>query len=254
MASVNAFIPAGRWYDIFTGRIYDSTGTERKLYRPLSSIPVLLPAGGIVPESLGDRKNGTENPDEMRLLIGAGADGRYTLYEDDGVSLGYREGKSCSTDMAVTWNKDEGSCTVTIEAAAGDLSLIPEKRRYEIVLYGIEKSDETLVSCSDGCRVTAPPYEMSGAAQNSMTILLDPVPVDRRICVRISGLKRAANDHKKQVFEILERARIETLIKENIYREICEADSDAVFLRRLSAMNIPESLKDAVREVVLFNN
>ena len=254
MASVNAFIPAGRWYDIFTGRIYDSTGTERKLYRSLASIPVLLPAGGIVPESLCDRKNGTDNPDEMRLLIGAGADGRYTLYEDDGVSRGYSEGKSCSTDISVTWNRDEGSCSITIEAAIGDLSLIPEKRRYEIVLYGIEKSSETLVSCSDGCHVTAPVYEMSKTAENSMTVLLDPVLVNRRTSVLIAGLKPAANDHKKQVFEILEKARIETLVKENVYREICEADSDAVFLRRLSAMNIPESLKDAIREVVMFNN
>ena len=69
MGRVHAFIPAGRWIDIFDGKVYEGP-CVRNLYRPLESIPVLIKAGGIVPMSDG-------------IYIGGGASGTYTLYDDD---------------------------------------------------------------------------------------------------------------------------------------------------------------------------
>lgn len=253
MASVNAYIPAGRWYDVFTGRIYDSDGVQRKLYRPLTSIPVLIPAGGIVPESLCDKQNGTDNPAAMRLLIAAGADGSYTLYEDDGLSQEYTEGKFCTTEITFKWGNDDSSCTVSIGAATGETSLIPDKRSYEICLYGIQENAGTVISCSEDCPVTVAADAVPDPAKNRMMIKLDMAPVNKKITINISGIKLAENDKRKQVFDILERARIETSVKEAVYMKICETDNDADFIRSLSAMNIPETLKDAIEEVILIH-
>ena len=114
---VDAFIPEGRWYDIFTGMIYEGKGRKRKLYRTIDSIPVLLKAGGIVPESVEDTTNGTDNPSSLRILYGAGESGEYTIYEDDGVSMDYCSGKYVTTRLSVNWNKD--SCEFAVDAAQG---------------------------------------------------------------------------------------------------------------------------------------
>ena len=82
LASTQAYIPSGRWTDIFTGRIYNG-GRKLKLFRDEKSIPVLAKEGAIIPlypESIG---NSTDNPSSLELWIYRGS-GSFDLYEDDG--------------------------------------------------------------------------------------------------------------------------------------------------------------------------
>ena len=48
LASADVWLPEGRWTDIFSGRIYRG-GRWVRMYRDLDTIPVLAPAGAIVP-------------------------------------------------------------------------------------------------------------------------------------------------------------------------------------------------------------
>jgi alpha-glucosidase (family GH31 glycosyl hydrolase) len=81
MGKTEAFLPNGRWTDIFTGRIYEG-GKKVVMYRDLDSIPVLAKEGAIIPLS-EDGGNKSDNPDNFELLIYRG-NSSYTLYEDDG--------------------------------------------------------------------------------------------------------------------------------------------------------------------------
>ena len=81
LGSADAWLPEGKWYDFFTGQIYTG-GRKLTLWRDLAHCPVLAPAGGIVP--LSDEPRADRNPAAMTLRVFAGADGAYTLYEDDG--------------------------------------------------------------------------------------------------------------------------------------------------------------------------
>lgn len=47
MAKVQAWLPKGRWYDIYTGMIYDGDRIL-DLYRGIESIPVFASAGSIL--------------------------------------------------------------------------------------------------------------------------------------------------------------------------------------------------------------
>jgi len=246
LAAVNAYIPEGRWYDIFTGRIYESRGIVRKLYRPLESIPVLLPAGGILPLSMQDTSNGTDNPGELCVMIGYGGDGTYTLYEDDGISMAFEKESFCTTGILVKRDRDKGSCTVTIEAAEGDLSLIPEERTFEIVLLGAAMTDDAEVSSSIGS-----PELCRGKIKNSLAVKGLKAKAGQELKIMISGIGPAENDRKAQVFEILDKAWTETTVKERVFDALCSAVDDEEFLSALSEMDISEVLKDAVREVFL---
>jgi len=118
------YLPDGLWYDYWTnepiqgGRWIDSPA-------PLDRIPLyvkagsILPLGEVMPYIPNEKPTGFE---QVTLLVYPGADGAFTLYEDDGVSLGYQRGE-CSTTRLV-WNEALRSLT-----AEGASTLFPGIQR-----------------------------------------------------------------------------------------------------------------------------
>ena len=79
-----AWLPPGRYVDIFTGVVYEG---DRVLsfYRPLGGVPVLAKAGVVIPLDAGDLSaHGVANPETLELLIVPGASSKSTMHERDG--------------------------------------------------------------------------------------------------------------------------------------------------------------------------
>ena len=57
---------------------------------------------------LGPRQGwgGVENPAQLELHVFPGADNRFVLYEDDGETLAYRQGRFAQTPMELQWGAD----------------------------------------------------------------------------------------------------------------------------------------------------
>lgn len=79
LSSVKAWIPKGRWTDIFTGEIFEGE-REVTLYRFLDTIPVFAKEGSIIVRSL-DEGNGCDNPQRLAVETYNG-NGEFRLYED----------------------------------------------------------------------------------------------------------------------------------------------------------------------------
>ena len=220
MAGSNMLIPEGRWYDIFHGYIY--TEGRRNLYRSVDTIPVLLKAGGIVPLSL-EEGNGVANPSKLRLLIGAGASGSFTMYEDDGISMEFENGSYVTTEFTQTYDEAAGKTILTIHAAKGDTSLIPKKRSYEVVVYGL-------------------------AGEAMQTHILPECLVDGDVTLEIPGTLREENDFRKEAFDILERAWIAYTEKEHIYDLVREAKDAKTLKEQLLREEMDLVLRDAICE------
>nr|WP_050008402.1 glycoside hydrolase family 31 protein [Butyrivibrio sp. WCE2006] len=248
MSAVNMLLPEGRWYDIFSGRIYKG-GKMRKLYRRLTDIPVLIGEGGIVPMSLEDKKNGVENPASLRLCIGAGKNGSYTMYEDDGISMEYKDGKFVKTtfDMTCSENSEGKDISVRISPAEGELSLVKDKRTYEICLYGVEPCEDKVTVCT-GSNEDISSNAKYDSAKKILTVYVGEVETKEGAGVTISGIKLSSNDHKKQVFDIVEFAWIEIITKDKINDALNRYDDEG-FLTWLNEADISETLKDAIREI-----
>ena len=242
MAAVDAYIPEGRWYDIFTGHIYSGCAKKRKIYRPLTSMPVLLKAGSILPESCEDRTNGTDNPKSLRILFGAGANGGYDMYEDDGISMDFRNGAFVTTHFGMKWNEDS-ECVLYTESANGDLKLIPEKHSYELYLYGVEPVENLKIY---GTEISEYIYDKK---IHCLKLILTEIPVEEGFNIHITGIKLAENDRKAETVELLDRAWTVMEYKDKVFGELMNASSDDEFLKRLSGLAIPELLKDAIREI-----
>jgi alpha-glucosidase (family GH31 glycosyl hydrolase) len=84
------YLPAGDWHDWWTGeRRRGSQWVERPV--DLETLPLFVRAGAIVP--LDPPRQFTSQPTDAptTLRVFPGADGTFTLYDDDGESLAYRD-------------------------------------------------------------------------------------------------------------------------------------------------------------------
>jgi alpha-glucosidase (family GH31 glycosyl hydrolase) len=136
MGSVEAWLPKGRWVDIFTCQAYEG---ERNitLFRDLNTIPVLAKEGAIIPLS-ADRGNRTDNPENLEIWAFSG-NGEFTLYEDNS-KVDY-ELHNAKTRFEMKF--ENCSVSFTVNAADGDLTVLPEKRNYRVVFKDLVNADRS---------------------------------------------------------------------------------------------------------------
>ena len=140
MASVKVWIPEGRYTDVFTGRIY-SGNKFVEMYRDLETIPVLAKEGAIIPLDVNDRTNDCSNPEKLELLVYRG-NNTFTLYEDDGETLSYRDGEYLKTAFTVAENGN--TVSFKIAKAEGTASVVPATRTYVVSFKDIVSAEVTV--------------------------------------------------------------------------------------------------------------
>jgi alpha-glucosidase/alpha-D-xyloside xylohydrolase len=121
------YLPRGAWYDFWTGERIEG---GRTISRPvdLATIPLYVRAGAIIP--FGPVKQHTSEKVESPLSVSVytGADGRFQLYEDDGVSLKHRNGDWMGIEMS--W--DDRARRLAMMLAKGSRLRPPNERPIEV--------------------------------------------------------------------------------------------------------------------------
>ena len=111
--SRSVYLPAGTWYDWWTNQRVQGGAT---VSRPvdLSTMPIYVRAGAIIP--FDPVRQYAEEPvsSPTTLRIYPGADGEFTLYDDDGISQDYLRGNA--TWIRITWN--DATRTLTLRPGA----------------------------------------------------------------------------------------------------------------------------------------
>lgn len=244
-AKVRVWIPEGTCIDFFSHMVYEG-GRVMELYRPLETIPVLVKAGGVIPmtDDIG-AADVTANPEMLRIRIFGGADGAFTLYEDDNETCNYEQGVCVTTDMKFDWEGEKQS--FTIASAVGAVKLIPEKRNY-ILEFAAVTDAECSVTLNGGETACRKSYD---ADSRTLTLEIDQVSTAKTLVVRFeTSMKLSENPVEKLVFEFLNQAEIEFEIKEMLFRRIREGKSLKVFLSELQAMEIDGEIKGALVEIL----
>ncbi len=107
------YLPAGRWYDWWTNDSV-SGGTTIQRAVDLSIMPIYVRAGAIIPFDPVRQYTSQPVTTPTTLRVYPGADGDFTLYDDDGISEQYLHGKA--TWIHLHW--DDHTHTLTLEPAA----------------------------------------------------------------------------------------------------------------------------------------
>lgn len=138
MGSADAWLPKGRWVDIFTNQSYDGD-KKITLFRDIDTIPVLAKEGAIIPLS-ADKGNQTNNPESLEIWAFSG-NGSFTLIEDNS-KTDYNAHKA-ETKFEMTYI--DNKLTFTINKAQGDRSVIPQKRNYKVIVKDLLIDGKPLV-------------------------------------------------------------------------------------------------------------
>jgi alpha-D-xyloside xylohydrolase len=125
--SVNLPLSAN-WYDYWTGRPAASGSISRPA--PYDEIPVFVRAGSIIPYGPEMQYIGEKACDPIALYIYAGADGEFTLYEDQGATFDYEKG--AFSEIPIRWN--DKTNTLTIGERLGDFNGALRHRTFRVVL------------------------------------------------------------------------------------------------------------------------
>ena len=134
--SRSLYLPsAAGWYDLWSGVRSDGAQAVTAS-APFDAIPVYVRAGSIVPVG-PDLQYTSEKPfDPLTLFVYAGADGAFTLYEDQGTSYDYENGAFAT--IPLSWN--DASQTLTLGARAGSFPGMLASRSIQIVLVTPSKA------------------------------------------------------------------------------------------------------------------
>jgi alpha-D-xyloside xylohydrolase len=126
----SVYLPAGTtWTDFWTGKS-TSGGQSIVADAAIDTMPLMVRAGSIVP--MGPLvQYATEKPaDPIELRVYPGADGTFTLYEDQNDSYAYEKGVYAT--IAFTWNNAKR--TLTIAPRKGIFPGMLKTRTFKIVL------------------------------------------------------------------------------------------------------------------------
>ena len=136
-APVEVYLPKGnKWYDFWSNSLHEG-GQDIQFICPIDIMPVFIKAGTILPFGPDVQYSSEKSWDELEIRIYPGADGTFTLYEDEGDNYNYEKGKF--SEIRFSWN--ENARTLTIADRKGNYKGMPEKRKFNIVLVGPESGD-----------------------------------------------------------------------------------------------------------------
>ncbi|HEY6902083.1 MAG TPA: DUF5110 domain-containing protein, partial [Puia sp.] len=137
------YLPKGQWYDWWDGAsatgltsgpggsapITGGTTVHRSV--DLATMPIYVRAGAIIPFDPIRQYTAEPVTEPTTLRVYPGADGAFTLYEDDGISQDYLKGKASWIRM--TWNDKTRTLSLSNGAPGGSVSL-PVHRSFNVRL------------------------------------------------------------------------------------------------------------------------
>jgi alpha-D-xyloside xylohydrolase len=119
----------GGWYDFWSGRFFDPAQTI-DAPAPFDAMPLFVRAGSIIPFGPEIQYIGEKPADPLTVFIYAGADGDFTLYEDDGSTYKYEKG--AFSQIPFHW--DDANRTLTIGKCEGSFEGMLKERTIQFVL------------------------------------------------------------------------------------------------------------------------
>lgn len=124
------YLPSGTsWIDFWTGATLTGGQTLASAAAPIDRIPIYARAGSIVPMGPTLQYTTQTAPTPIEVRIYPGANGSFTLYEDDGTTMNYKTG--AFAQIPFTWN--ESTQVLTIGARSGSFTGMLSSRTFNIV-------------------------------------------------------------------------------------------------------------------------
>jgi alpha-D-xyloside xylohydrolase len=126
----SVYLPAGGapWFNFWTGAT-SPAGQSVEAAAPVETLPLFVRPGSIIPMGPFIQYSSEKPADPIELRIYRGADGKFTLYEDEGDNYSYEKGKYAT--IPIFWN--EAKRTLEIGKRTGKFPGMLKERTFNIV-------------------------------------------------------------------------------------------------------------------------
>lgn len=131
MAPVSLWLPDGPWFDLALGQLLRGGRRLRRRYL-IDEIPVFARPGAVLPGQIASTRLLPGSYPNLLLTIVPGPSGSYDLYEDDGLTTDYADGKSASITFA--HHATKSGRTISVAPARGSFTGFLKRRSLEIRL------------------------------------------------------------------------------------------------------------------------
>lgn len=140
------YLPKGsKWIDFWTNEVLEG-GQDVKRECPISIMPVYIKAGSIMPLGPAVQYAEEKKWDNLDICIYPGANGEFTLYEDEFDNYNYEKGMY--SNIKFVWNDAER--TLTICDREGEFPKMLKKRNFNItVMQPGKPSAEKVIGSAD---------------------------------------------------------------------------------------------------------
>lgn len=126
--SRSVYLPeADGWYDFYSGEKYDG-GMTVDAQAPLGLMPLYVKAGSIIPTGPAIQHSDQLLNADITVTVYTGANGEFSLYEDDGRSYGYENGEWSRIPLSYDHEKGE----LTVGARIGSFPGMTRERKIHV--------------------------------------------------------------------------------------------------------------------------
>lgn len=207
------FLPNGVWYDFKTGKKYMG-GKRYVTFFKDEDYPVFAKKGTIIPLAVQEENiNDINNPKSLEIHIFPGTNNTYKLYEDDGISSMFEEGKYLITD--IDYNYQLNNFTAIIRPVDGKTDVVPKERNYKVRFRNTRKPSDVIVYIGEDKTDDIKSY-VDG---NDFVVEVNEVSPTKQVSINCKGqdieisADRIIND---DIDSIVSDLQIETSLKEKI--------------------------------------
>lgn len=127
------YLPQSLWFDFWTGATLDG-GKAIDAAAPIDRMPLYVRAGSIVPLGPEQQYADQKPADPIELRVYRGANGSFTLYEDENDNYNYEKGAYAT--IPLSW--DEASQTLTIGERKGSFPGMLQSRTFHVIFVGTD--------------------------------------------------------------------------------------------------------------------
>jgi alpha-D-xyloside xylohydrolase len=136
LTSRKVYLPEGKvWYDFYSGKA-EKGGRTIDADAPYEKIPLFVKEGAILPLGQELQYTSEKKASSIILMVYAGADGHFTLYEDEGGNTNYEKGSYATIDINYAHQSQE----LTIGATQGIFDGLLKEREFKVVLVSATNS------------------------------------------------------------------------------------------------------------------
>ena len=249
LARQSAWLPQGCWFDLPTGRRYEAhagEGAMVSLSRPLDRVPVMARAGSVVVMAGDTREAAGANPHRLSVLVVPGADGAFTLEEDDG-SPEPGDGAVVRTRFTLTWDEEAATARLSVRQDGAD-DIAPPEREVRVRLLSVAGERARATWNGGPVDLTARPADGFNLGAG-LDADLGAVRLSQGGVLELTGVRTAPPSMTTQVFEILEPVEIDYETKDRAWAVVASGARGGALLSGLRAVGIPEEVLAAVAEV-----